>query len=181
MVEIGENHTLDAKVEITSKILKSWTLWAAIILAAVVIFWLQPVKLWQENLHPQTNREEIRPLLQYLETYRRPGDAIYVYYFAIDPFKYYYDGPRENIIWGQSCQDISLPVPPARLRQIGRLWMVFSHFETDAFVDDFVAHLLGPGWTKQLELSQTGAILFRYLPPWSKTAASNPTVIPPGP
>ncbi len=81
-------------------------------MAAVVIFWLQPVKLWQENLHPQTNREEIRPLIQYLETHRRPGDAIYVYYFAIDPFKYYYDGPRENIIWGQSCQDISLPVPP---------------------------------------------------------------------
>ncbi len=48
--------------------------------------------------------------------------------------------------------------------------MIFSHFETDAFVDGFVAHLLGPGWTKQLELSQPGAILFCYLPPWSKTA-----------
>jgi hypothetical protein len=178
--EAGENPPLGGKGGTTPKIINSWAPWAGLILAVVVILWLQPVKLWQENLHPQTNREEISPLIQYLETHRRPGDAIYVYYFAIDPFKYYYDGPRENIIWGQSCQDLSLPVPPTRLQQIERLWMIFSHFETDAFVDRFVAHLLGRGWTKQLELSQPGAKLFCYLPPWSKTAATVP-VIPPGP
>jgi len=104
-------------------------------LAVVVIFWLQPVKLWQENLQPQANREEIEPLVQYLETHRRPGDTIYVYYFAVDPFKFYYSGPEDDILWGKSCHDASLPLPPERRQQIERLWMVFSHFETEAFVD----------------------------------------------
>ena len=126
-----------------------------IVLAAVVVFWLQPVKLWQENLHPQANREEIEPLLQYLQTHRRPGDAIYVYYFAIDPFKFYYSGPKDDIMWGKSCHDASLPLPPERRQQMERLWMVFSHFETEAFVDSFVAKILGQGWTKQLRAVAT--------------------------
>ena len=62
-------------------------------------------------------------------------------------------------------------MPTERLQQIERLWLIFSHFETKAFVDSFVAKLLGPGWTKQLELSQPGALLFCYLPPWTKNAS----------
>ena len=152
---------------------------AAIFLIAVVIFWLQPVKLWQENLHPQANLEEIKPLVHYIQAHRQSGDAIYVYYFARDPFNYYYQGPQENIIWGQSCQDTRLPWPPNRLQQIERLWVIFSHFETEAFVDSFVAQLLGPGWTKQLELSQPGALLFCFLPPWTNNATVGSTVSPP--
>jgi Dolichyl-phosphate-mannose-protein mannosyltransferase len=168
-----------AKEELTSIGSIYWRRCFTLILLALIIFWQQPVKLWQENLFTQTNREEIQPLLHYLEIHCHPGDAIYVYYFAIDPFKYYYYGPAENIIWGQSCQDTGLPVARTHLLQIERLWLVFSHFETDAFVDGFVAGLLGPGWTKQLELSRPGALLFCYLPPWSKTAGSGATVNPP--
>ena len=65
---------------------------------ALVVFWLQPVKLWQENLYPQVIREEIEPLIKYVETHKRSGDSIYVYYFAIYPFKFYYQGPMENVI-----------------------------------------------------------------------------------
>ena len=151
-------------------ILGYWSRLAGILLVAVVVIWLQPVKLWQENTHPQANREEIEPLVHYVQTHRRPGDLIYVYYFAIDPFKFYYQGPRDNIIWGQSCHDRCLPLPPERLQQIERLWMIFSHFETAADVDRFIKNLLGEGWTRELELSQPGAVLFCYLPPWAKTA-----------
>ena len=151
-------------------ILGYWSRLAGILLVAVVVIWLQPVKLWQENTHPQANREEIEPLVHYVQTHRRPGDLIYVYYFAIDPFKFYYQGPRDNIIWGQSCHDGCLPLPPERLQQIERLWMIFSHFETAADVDRFIKNLLGEGWTRELELSQPGAVLFCYLPPWAKTA-----------
>jgi Dolichyl-phosphate-mannose-protein mannosyltransferase len=168
----------EGKREIYYKIIGSWNKLARIILVALVVFWLQPVKLWQENLHPPDNVEEIEPLIHYLQTHRQASDAIYVYYFARDPFNYYYQGPMENIIWGQSCQDTLLPLPPERLRQIDRLWLIFSHFETKAFVDGFVAQLLGPGWTKQLELSQPGAMLLCYLPPWTKDA-TRPAVSPP--
>ena len=75
-------------------------------------------------------REEIEPLIKYVETHKRPGDSIYVYYFAIYPFKFYYQGPQENIALGQSCQDRCLPLPPERLQQIERVWLIFSHFET---------------------------------------------------
>ena len=154
-------------------ILGYWSRLAGILLVAVVVIWLQPVKLWQENTHPQANREEIEPLVHYVQTHRRPGDLIYVYYFAVDPFKFYYQGPRNNIIWGQSCHDGCLPLPPERLQQIERLWMIFSHFETAADVDRFIKNLLGEGWTRELELSQPGAVLFCYLPPWGKTGPTD--------
>jgi hypothetical protein len=168
-----------SKEKSTAKISRYWHCCATLVLLALIIIWLQPVKLWQENLYTQTNREEIQPLLHYLKAHCHSKDAIYVYYFAIDPFKYYYYGPEENIIWGRSCQDTFLPAARAHLLQTERLWLVFSHFETDAFVDSFVAHLLGPGWTKQLELSRPGARLFCYLPPGSKTTARTPAVVPP--
>jgi hypothetical protein len=153
---------------------------AGVLLAVVVLIWLQPVKLWQENLHPQANREEIAPLVDYVQTHRRPGDAIYVYYFAKDPFKFYYQGPQDNIIWGQSCHDGCLPLSPENLQQIERLWMIFSHFETSADVDRFIANLLGQGWTRHLEVSQPGAVLFCYLPPWAQTSTGGDSITPPG-
>ncbi len=136
-----------------------------------VILWLRPVFLWQENLWPQMNREEIAPLVRYLEAHRRPGDAIYLYYFASDPFMFYYQGPFTDIIWGQSCHDCGLPLPAARLAQIQRLWLLFSHFETEADVDRFIMNLLGEGWTKEFSLAQPGALLRRYRPPWARPEA----------
>ncbi|MGQ9921306.1 MAG: glycosyltransferase family 39 protein [Desulfobacca sp.] len=138
-----------------------------------VFLWLRPVFLWQENLRPEMNREEIAPLIRYLETHRRPGDAIYLYYFAIDPFRFYYRGPYTDIIYGQSCHDCGLPLPAARLAQIQRLWLVFSHFETEADVERFIANLLGQGWTQELSLAQPGALLRRYRPPWAAADALN--------
>ena len=132
-----------------------------------VFLWLRPVFLWQENLRPEMNREEIVPLVRYLEAHRRPGDAVYLYYFAIDPFMFYYQGPLSDIIWGQSCHDCGLPLPAARLAQIQRLWLIFSHFETEADVDRFIANLLGEGWIQELSLAQPGALLRRYRPPWA--------------
>ncbi len=178
LITLDKNHKITPK-NLGNRSLRNWNRWATIFLMVVILIWLQPVKLWQENLHPQANLEEIKPLVRYLQAHRQSGDAIYVYYFAIDPFHYYYQGPQENIIWGQSCHDPCLPLPQRRLQQIERLWLIFSHFETKAFVDSFVGKLLGQGWIKQLELSQPGAMLFCYLPPWSKNASAGPAVSPP--
>jgi hypothetical protein len=165
---------------IKGRIFRNWSRIFGILLIMVVVFWLQPVKLWQENLHPRANREEIEPLVNYVRTHLLPGDAIYVYYFAIDPFKFYYPGPRENIIWGQSCHDGCLALSPEDLQRIERLWMIFSHFETPADVDRFIANLLGQGWTRHLKVSQPGAVLFCYLPPWGQTSTGRDSITPPG-
>jgi hypothetical protein len=154
---------------------------AAILTVGVILIWLQPIKLWQENLFPQANREEIAPLVHYVQTHQRPGDAVYVYYFAIDPFKFYYQGPQDHIIWGQSCHDLCLPLPQEDMHRIKRLWMVFSHFETVADVDRFITVLLGPGWTRHQELFQPGAVLFCYLPPWAEHTTRGDDIIPPEP
>jgi hypothetical protein len=164
-----------------SSITGTWSRIGGILFVAVVFLWLQPVKLWQENLHPQTNREEIKPLVDFLQTHRQPGDFIYVYYFAIDPFKFYYQGPQDKILWGKSCHDRCLPLLPEEVQQVERLWMIFSHIESDAEVDGFIANLLGPGWTRHLELSQPGAKLFCYRPPWSRSDTGPEISNPPGP
>ncbi len=143
-----------------------------------VTFWLRPVFLWQENLQPQMNREEILPLVRYLEEHHRPGDAVYIYYFAIDPFRFYHQGPLPEIIWGQSCHDCGLPLPADRLRRIQRLWLVFSHFETEADIDRFIANLLGESWTQEVSLSRPGALLRRYRPPWAGSQTPTPELNP---
>ncbi len=147
----------------------------------LVVFWLQPLFLWQENLWPTMNREEIVPLVRYLEEHRRPGDAVYLYYFSIDPFTFYYRGPWQDIIWGQSCHDCGLPVPARRLLTYQRLWLIFSHIETQAETEQFITRLLGPGWSRELLLEQPGAYLFRYRPPWAKSREASSTVTPPTP
>lgn len=147
----------------------------------LVLFWLRPLFIWQENLWPTLNREEIVPLVRYLEEHRRPGDAIYLYYFSIDPFTFYYRGPWQEIIWGQSCHDCGLPVPASRLLQYQRLWLIFSHIETRAEAEQFISRLLGPGWTKELLVEQPGAYLFRYRPPWAKGNEAPAAVTPPTP
>lgn len=147
----------------------------------MILFWLRPLFLWQENLRPQMNREEIVPLVRYLESQRRAGDAIYLYYFAIDPFMFYFQGPFTDIIWGQSCHDCGLPLPGARLQQIQRLWLVFSHFEKEEEVDRFIANLLGEGWNRELIMAQPGALLLRYRPPWAKSPAETDVLTHPTP
>ncbi|HAY21922.1 MAG TPA: hypothetical protein DCY27_07095 [Desulfobacterales bacterium] len=151
-----------------------WRRWkiAGLILAAVVLIWVQPVMLWRENLHPRANREEIEPLVRYVQTHRRPADLIYVYYFAIHPFKFYYQGPQEQIVWGASCHERCLPLPPSQLRQIERVWLIFSHFETEEDIERFSRNLLGEDWSRQFEQRLPGAALFCYVPAQAMTAAS---------
>jgi hypothetical protein len=176
-----DNKTSRGLVNIRTRFSSKFYRIAMIIYLGVVLIWLQPIKLWQENLHPQANREEIGPLVHYLQNHQRPGDAIYVYYFAIYPFRFYFQGPQDHIIWGQSCHDRCLPLTLEDVRRIERLWMIFSHFETEAEVDRFIADLLGQGWTRQLAMSQPGAVLFCYLPPHAKPATIGDKVKPPGP
>ena len=82
--------------------------------------------------HPVQRRQENRPLFEYLEKRRRPGDAIYIPYDTIRALKYY--GPRTGLdpssVTPGKCHRGDLA---AYLREIDRyrgrprVWVVFAH------------------------------------------------------
>ncbi len=152
-----------------------------ILFVATVIFWLQPVKLWQENLQVTANQGDIQPLVKYLEANRDSRDLIYVYYFAIYPFKYYYQGSPDGIMWGQSCQECCFPLPRERLKGVSKLWLIFTHFETMAEVEQYSRCLVGERWSEQIRLTQPGAALFCYTPDQGISAKDSQPVSPPTP
>ena len=74
--------------------------WLALARTGLLLVALHPRAGLKENLYPLNNREEIQPLVAYLEANLQPQDLIYVYYFAVKPFKYYYHGPNPGGLWG---------------------------------------------------------------------------------
>ena len=146
-----------------------WSLWTwtwtrrpliSVLLLAALIAWLQPLTLWQENLHPRTNLEQIKPLVTYLEEHRPPTEPLYVYYFSVAPFQFYYQGPRDLIILGRSCHETC----PSLLldHDFSRVWLLASHFESLAELELFARHLLGAEWHLEWRCLEPGAALLRY-------------------
>ncbi len=134
--------------------------WLALPLAGLAITILFPLNFLQENLSPMNNREEIRPLVQYLERQWQPGDWVYVYYFARDPFNYYYQGDRQHICWGRSCVETGLQLALPDSPSPPRLWLIASHIPDLEHMQRFAAALLGPQWRETACLSREGAVLF---------------------
>ena len=82
--------------------------------------------------HPVYVLENARPLFAYVETHRRPGDAIYVYYAGWQAYRYY--GPRYG--FSSSAADIggchrgdphAYLIEVDRLRGRPRAWILFVH------------------------------------------------------
>jgi 4-amino-4-deoxy-L-arabinose transferase-like glycosyltransferase len=154
--------------------------WLALILTAVLLVALNLRAGINENLSPLNNREEIQPLVAYLEANRQPQDLIYVYYFAVAPFKYYYRGPDPGVCWGRSCVEQGLD-PAAQARTPPqRLWLIASHIPDLEFLRQFAAKLLGPDWHEAACLTREGAALLRFDRQPQVGAAKTPTV-PPAP
>jgi 4-amino-4-deoxy-L-arabinose transferase-like glycosyltransferase len=147
---------------------------AAVTLCGLLLGALNPMGLVRENLHPLNNREELQPLVAYLESALQPQDWIYVYYFANCPFKYYFRGPRERISWGKSCVESGLTLPSTP----PSLWLIASHILSLEDLRQFAAGLLGSEWRETDCLTREGAALlkFEYLGPVmaSKTRGSPP-------
>ena len=137
--------------------------WLAPALAGLILITLQPLALVQENLHPQANRQELKPLAAYLQKHLRPGDRIYVYFHAIYPFKYYYHGKLTGVVWGKSCVETNLELPPSKSGSPQRLWLVASHFRDLAPLRRFAIRLLGPDWREEALLTRQNAALFLFV------------------
>jgi len=154
--------------------------WLALALTALLLAALNLRAGIKENLSPVNNREQIQPLVAYLEANLQPQDMIYVYYFAVAPFKYYYRGPNSGICWGRSCVEQGLD-PAAQARTPPpRLWLIASHIPDLIFLRQFASRLLGPDWQEAACFTGEGAALLRFDRQLQPGAAKTPTA-PPAP
>jgi hypothetical protein len=135
---------------------------AALALTGLILLALNPADLVRENLYPQYNREEIQPLVDHLQSRLRPRDWVYVYYFAIPPFKYYFQGSGNRVCWGKSCGEKDLTVTAAGSGPPRRLWLIASHFPSLEKMREFAGGLLGPQWRETACLSRVSAALFCF-------------------
>jgi hypothetical protein len=154
--------------------------WLALTLTGLLLVALNPWAGLQENLSPLNNREEIQPLVAYLEANQQPQDLIYVYYFAVSPFKYYYHGPQPGVCWGRSCVEEGLEAAGPAPGTPQRLWLIASHIPDLNFLRQFAAKLLGPQWREAECLTREGATLLRFDLQPQAGAAKTPTR-PPAP
>ena len=140
----------------------SW--WLAPVLAGLILVTTQPLALVQENLRPQANRQELQPVAAYLQSHLAPGDLVYVYYHAIYPFKYYYQGDQAGVIWGKDCVETGLALPAAGSATPRRLWLVAAHFTSLDAIRQFARGLLGPKWREASVFTRHNAALFLFVP-----------------
>ncbi len=158
--------------------------WVSLAMAAAVLIALKPAEMLRENFHPSFNRSQLQPLVRHLEQEMGPDDLVYVYFYAIHPFKYYYRGNLEQIYWGKSCVETGLRLgededdedeeekePVAR-----RLWLISGHYPSLAYMEAFAANLLGPEWRQTFRREAPGAVLYRFERPAAiaKTRAVRP-------
>ena len=97
-----------------------------------------------------------------LEGKLQPQDLVYVYYFAVSPFKYYYHGPSPGICWGRSCVEKGLDPAAKASTPPQRLWLIASHIPELKFLRQFAASLLGPDWREADCFTREGAALLRF-------------------
>jgi 4-amino-4-deoxy-L-arabinose transferase-like glycosyltransferase len=154
--------------------------WLALALTGLLLVALNPRAGLRENLSPQNNREEIQPLVAYLEANLQPRDLIYVYYFAVSPFKYYYRGTAPRICWGRSCVEKGLDPPAQATPAPQRLWLIASHIPDLKFLRQFALNLLGPDWSEADCLTREGAALLRFDRQPGAASAKTP-IVPPAP
>lgn len=148
--------------------LHEWRRMAAWGLALLLLASLQPLNMFQENLHPTLQRRQIAPLVARLEREFGPRDLLYVYHYAVYPFRYYRpDFPPEQVRFGATVLEKNLfpgdeeedddDEPPERV------WLLAAHFPGGDFLDTFAAGLLGPGWRPTVRYQEPGAALICFV------------------
>lgn len=134
----------------------------ALALTGLLLLSLNPLGLVEENLYPSNNREEIQPLVAHLQSELQPQDLVYVYHFAVPPFKYYFQGSWERVCWGKSCKERGLKVQASGIKPPRRLWLLAAHIPSMEEMREFAAKLLGRQWRETACLTRVGAVLFCF-------------------
>jgi hypothetical protein len=150
---------------------------AVVVLAGLTLLAFNPLEIVRENLYSAYNREEIKPLIAHLEEQAGPRDWVYVYYFAISPYKYYAKRVQARLCLGTSCLERDLELPQDG-HSPQRLWLIASHFNSQEEFQQFVLGLLGPWWLEKARLSREGAVLYCFEWRTPRVAAKKPASAP---
>jgi hypothetical protein len=91
-------------------------------------------------IKPRT-KEEIKPVIRYVENHRQDGDFLYLYYATLRPFQYYSArhliAPMDEMTGVESRQNwASYRKDLGQLRGKKRVWILFSHVYRGAGVDE---------------------------------------------
>ncbi len=114
--------------------------------------------------------EHIRPSMEYLRDYVKPGDTIYVYYNAAPAFQFYapkYGLALENIVIGadHSTQPEAYYAELDQLEGRKRVWLIFSHvYELNEFNEkDFILGYMDQLGEKVKEYRVPATSVYLYL------------------
>lgn len=121
------------------------------LLLLVIFIVVPPVSNFVKMVKQPLRLEELRPLLDELQEKVEADDKIYIYYGAVEAFKYYYKTKyyrmieEKNIIWGDNHRDdINQYVLDLEkiLKKNMRIWFVFSHYweEERIYIIDYLNH-----------------------------------------
>lgn len=114
-------------------------------------------------------KEEIRPVLQYVRADYMPGDRLYLYASARAPAKYYaarglvFPGEVVHAVAGRGDRS-AYKRDLAPLRGKGRTWIVFSHVRRSGGVDEeaLILGVLDEFGVRLAERRETGASAYLY-------------------
>ncbi len=139
-----------------------------LILAAYLI-WTPLNVSFAEFVQPKM-RENIKPTLEYLSEYRKPGDTLYVYYNAAPAFRFYASQYRlalDNTVIGVD-HSADPKAYYAELNQLDgrkRVWLLFSHvYEQGEFNEkDFILNYMDQLGEKVKEYRVPATSVYLYL------------------
>jgi len=136
----------------------------------IVYLFYGPVAASTEGFISPTYREHIRPTMEYLRDYRKPGDLVYVYYWAGHAVRYY--APKYGMDMSQFIIGADHHDDPAKyqkdlkaLRGNERVWFLFSHvYENGDFNErDYILGILDSFGEKLREFREPGTSVYLYL------------------
>jgi hypothetical protein len=107
----------------------------------IAFLFLHPLLDAASGLIKPRTKEEIKPVIRYVENHRQGGDVLYLYYAALPSFQYYRArhliAPMDEITgvdsrknWASYRKDLD------QLRGKARVWILFSHIYRGGGVDE---------------------------------------------
>jgi hypothetical protein len=137
--------------------------------ALVALLLFHPLVLAGHQLVSPPEREELAPVVRYLQDHRQEGDVVYVYYGAQFALRYYaprlgvrgrdvVTGVAARTAWARYVEDLQ------QLRGRPRVWVLFAHVYARGGVDEerLLLHHLDTMGARRDRSQRTGASVYLY-------------------
>src|ERR1700730_5903765 len=112
-------------------------------------------------------REEIKPVMKYVQEHQLDGDVLYVYQDARPAFQYYaarFSLNKVNLVLGTSDNWENYEKDLGQLRGRRRVWLLFSHSHAGPSIDEeqFFLYLLDRSGRRLDSFKSVGAAVYLY-------------------